>query len=127
MLFTILGALTGLAGPIATIAGKLADTKVALAKAQTDEERNKINGEIEELHAQKSVLIAEAGSRLNAIIRGMMAFPVVVLLWKLLIFDKAFGQWTGGHTDALGEDLWKVVAAVIAFYFLYDITARWRK
>jgi hypothetical protein len=59
--------------------------------------------------------------------RGLMAFPVVVLLWKLLIYDKALGQWTMGHTDALGDDLWKVVAAVIAFYFLYDITARFRK
>jgi hypothetical protein len=127
MLFTILGALTGLAGPLATIAGKILDTKAALAKAQSDDERNKLQVEMEQLNAQKSVLIAEAGSRLNAIMRGLMAFPVVVLLWKLLIYDKAFGQWTMGHTDPLGDDLWKVVAAVIAFYFLYDIMARFKR
>jgi hypothetical protein len=127
MLFTILGALTGLAGPIATIAGKLADTKVALAKAQTDEERNKLLAEMEELNGRKSVLIAEAGSRLNAIMRGLMAAPVVALMWKILVYDKALGQWTRGHTDPLDDNLWKFIAAVTAFYFLYDITARFRK
>ncbi|MCA1400041.1 3TM-type holin [Bradyrhizobium sp. BRP56] len=126
-MLSILGIITGLAGPIATIAGKIADSKIALAKAQTDDERNKINGEIEELNARKSVLIAEAGSRLNAIIRGLMATPVVILLWKLLVYDKALGQWTDGHTDPLGADLWKIITAVIAFYFLYDITARFKR
>lgn len=126
-MLTILGLITGLAGPIATIAGKILDHKTALAQAQSDDERNKLNAAIEELHAQQAVLVAEAGSRLNAIIRGLMAFPVMVLLWKLLVYDKALGQWTGGYTDPLGSDLWKIVAAVIAFYFLYDIAARYRK
>lgn len=127
MLFTIIGALTGLAGPISTILGKIEDRKIALAQAQTDDERNKINAEIEELHDKRAVLIAEAGSRLNAIIRALMAFPTVILLWKLEVYDKAFGDWTHGHTDPLGDDLWKVITAVIAFYFLYDITARFRR
>lgn len=126
-MFTILGFITGLAGPISMIAGKILDTKTALAKAQSDDERNRLNAAIEEMHSQQAVLVAEAGSRLNAIIRGLMAVPVMILLWKLLVYDKALGQWTGGHTDALGPDLWKIVAAVIAFYFLYDIAARFRK
>jgi len=126
-MLAILGFLTGLAGPLATIAGKILDTKTALAQAQSNDEKNRLNAAIEELHAQQAVLVAEAGSRLNAIIRGLMAVPVMILLWKLLVYDKALGQWTGGHTDPLGSDLWKVVTAVIAFYFLYDIAARFRK
>lgn len=126
-MLTILGFLTGLAGPLATIAGKILDHKTALAQAQSDDERNRLNAAIEELHSQQAVLVAEAGSRLNAIIRGLMAAPVAILLWKLLVYDKALGQWTGGHTDPLGSDLWKIVAAVIAFYFIYDIAARYRK
>lgn len=126
-MLTILGFLTGLAGPISAIVGKLADTKMALAKAQTDDERNKLNAAIEEMHAQQTVLVAEAGSRLNAIMRGLTAAPVTILLWKLLVYDKALGQWTGGHTDALGPDLWKIIAAVVGFYFIYDIAARFRK
>lgn len=127
MLFTILGALTGLAGPISSVLNKIQDKQIALAQAQTDDERNKINAEIEELHDKRAVLIAEAGSRINAIIRAMMAFPTVILLWKIEVYDKALGQWTGGHTDPLGDNLWKVITAVIAFYFLYDMTARFRR
>lgn len=139
MLFTVLGFLTGLAGPLATIAGKLADAKVELAKAQTDQERNKLLAAIEEMHAAQSVLVAEAGSRINAYFRAFMAFPVAITIWKLLAWDKVIGSFVGcsGHTkqgtcgtfltDPLGPDLWKVMAAVIAFYFLYDIAARFRK
>jgi hypothetical protein len=138
-MLSILGFLTGLAGPISTIVGKLADTKMALAKVQSDEERNKLLAAIEEMHAQQAVLVAEAGSRLNAIIRGLMAVPVMIVLWKLLAWDKVVGSFVGCSgitkagtcgiflTDPLGDDLWKVVAAVIAFYFLYDIAARFRK
>lgn len=127
MLFTILGALTGLAGPIAQITGQLKDKQIAFRNADSADEKVRIQGEIEALHDRRAVLVAEAGSRLNAIIRGAMAVPVVILLWKLLVYDKALGEWTHGHTDPLGADLWKVVAAVIAFYFLYDITARFKR
>jgi hypothetical protein len=39
---------------------------------------------------------------------------------KLYVYDKALGQWTGGHTDALDPNLWTVVTATIGFYFLYE-------
>jgi len=126
-MLSILGLLTGLAGPIATVIGKIADTKVALAKASNDEERAKLNAELDELHARQAELGAEVGSRLNSIVRCLMAAPVTILLWKVLVYDKALGQWTGGRTDALDVNLWKIVAAVIAFYFVYDITARFRR
>jgi len=139
MFLSILGFLTGLAGPISTVVGKLADTKMALAKAETDQERNKLKAEIEEIHAQQAVLIAEAGSRINAYFRAFMALPVALTIWKLLAWDKVVGSFVGCSgrtapgtcttflTDPLGPDLWKVMAAVIGFYFLYDIAARFRK
>lgn len=122
-----LGALTGLGGAIRDITSSITNLKIAQVNASTDKEKAEIQGQIDEAHDRRSVLIAEAGSRINAIIRGLMAFPVVAILWKLLVFDKALGQWTGGHTDALGSDLWKIITAVIAFYFVYDMAAKFRK
>jgi hypothetical protein len=37
-----------------------------------------------------------------------------------LIWDKALGDWTGGHTDALDPNLWQVIMATVGFYFLYE-------
>lgn len=133
-MLTLLGILTGLAGPLATIAGKIADTKLALAQAQTDQERNKLQAEIAELQARQAAVTAEAGQRINGIIRGLLAFGPMLYLTKIFVFDKVlgsfFGQARGGsiwNTDPLDDNLWKVVVAVVAFYFLYDITARFRK
>lgn len=126
-MFSIIGLITGLAGPLTQVASQIIALQSAKQKAASDEEHQKIDADLQEAHDRRAALIAEAGSRLNAIMRGLLAAPVVILLWKLLVFDKALGQWTDGHTDALGPDMWKVITAVIAFYFLYDMAARWRK
>lgn len=126
-MFAILSFLTGLAGPLSAIFGKIEDTRVALAKATNAEDKAKLTAAMDELHARQAILTAEIGSRLVAIVRVLLALPVVILLWKLFVYDKALGQWTHGHTDPLGDDLWKVVTGVIAFYFLYDIAALFRK
>lgn len=134
-MWTVLGALTGLAGPITTVLGKLADVKLELAKVQSDVERNKLLAEKEELDARKAALIAEAGSRLNAIVRTSIAAGPATYLAKVFIFDKVIGSIVRGlfgrdflifRTDPLDENLWKVVVACVAFYFLYDMTARFR-
>ena len=135
MFIAILGFLTGLAGPIAMIVGKIADVKLQLAKVQSDTERNMLLAEQGELEARKSALIAEAGSRLNAIVRTSIALGPALYLTKIFVFDKVIGSIVRGIigrdlqiflTDPLDDNLWKVVVAVIAFYFLYDITARFR-
>lgn len=127
MLFSVLGALTGLGGAIRDITSSITNLQIARVKAGTDAEKAALDAQIAEAHDRRAVLIAEAGSRINAIMRGLMAMPTVILLWKIEVYDKALGQWTGGHTDALGSDLWTVITAIIAFYFVYDITARFRK
>ena len=66
------------------------------------------------------MLVAESGNRVNVWMRAALAMPVAILLWKVFVFDKAFGQWTFGTTDALSPELWQVVMIVIGFYFLAD-------
>ncbi len=135
-MLTILGMLTGLAGPLAQIGAQIVSLEQAKTKAASDEEKQKIDAELSEAHDRKAALIAEAGSRLNAIIRGGLAFGPFVYLLKVFLWDKVIGSFLGHAcfqgkcsvflTDQLDVNLWKVVAAVIAFYFLYDMTARWR-
>jgi hypothetical protein len=144
MLGLVLGFLTGMGPVISGIVTSVANTKAALAAAETDQERNKLRAEVDELNARRAVLIAEAGSRfatiMNVTIRSLLALGPVVLLLKVFVWDKSMGPFVGCvgdttgverclkfTTDGLDTNLWAVVIAVIGFYFLYDMTARWRK
>lgn len=130
----IIGIITGLAGPIATVVGKITDLQLARVQATTDQERMHIDAQISESHDRLMVLQAEAGSRINAVMRFLLALGPMVFLMKVFIFDKVvgsfMGQARGGSiwvTDPLDSNLWAVVTAVLAFYFMYDIAASWRK
>jgi hypothetical protein len=141
MLSLILGFITGLAGPISLVVNKITDLKMARVTAQSDKERAEIDQQIEAVHDRKAVLIAEAGNRiagvLNAGTRMALAMPVIVVLWKLLVWDKTVGPFYGCagsagqitpgcevfRTDILDPNLWYVVMIVSCFYFL----ATWKR
>lgn len=69
-----------------------------------------------ELNAQ-SYAIDAGGNWFQRVPRPAMGWIVVILLAKVLLWDKAFGQWTGGHTDGLDVELWWVVKTIIISYF----------
>lgn len=120
----MLGILLGLINPIASITGKIADARVEMAKAETDQERIHAQERVNTLEARKAVLIAESGSRINALIRAGFALPFVIYNAKLVLWDKVLGL---GSTDGLSAELFQVELACIGFYFLYDIAARFRR
>jgi len=121
---TIIGgikALTGFGDAISAIGKAIADARIAAINARTEEEKIAADERVKSLEARRDVLVAEAGiSRANMFMRTLIAAPVAMLLWKIFVFDKAFGQWTGGHTDQLTPELWQVVMVVIGFYSLYE-------
>lgn len=143
MLSLILGWVTGLAGPIASITNKIIDLRAKQADTQSAMEKAKIEQQIEEAHDRKSVLVAEAGNRIagamNATVRLALTIGPASVLIKLLLWDKVIGSFYGCtakaiptfcnvfRTDPIDQNLWWVITAVIAFYFLYDIAARSRK
>ena len=146
MLGTILGFITGLAGPISEITGKIVDLKRSRVEAESNIEKAEIDRAIQESQDRKAVLLAEAGHRLaaslNATMRMTLALGPAAVLLKIFLWDKVIGSFAGcsGNmtegmwekckiyvTDALDPNLWQVVMAVIGFYFLYDIVARFRK
>jgi hypothetical protein len=114
------GALLGLVDPISRIVGKIADAKLEANKALTDRERIAADERVKALEAKRDVLVAESASPWNARMRLFIAFGPALYLNKIFIWDKVLGPITGGRTDALDENLWKVIAAVIGFYFLYE-------
>ena len=109
------------------IAGEIARVKVEAQNAETDQARIAKEEEVEILRAQRDVQIAEAGNNWNRIMRALLAVPVVILLWKIIVWDKALGQWTGGVTGALDSNLWIVVSTVLGFYFLDRITDKFKR
>lgn len=130
MLALIFGFVGSIIAPLASIAGKIADAKVEMAKAQTDQERVKAQERVETLQARRDVMVAEAGGPfgwINALMRGLLALGPTVYLLKIFIWDKAFGSVTHGNTDALDPNLWQVVMVVLGFYFLDNIVARFKR
>lgn len=144
MLFTILGFITGLAGPISEVTGKITDLKKARVVADSDQEKARIDALIRENEDRKAVLVAEAGNRvagtINASIRAFIAIGPASYVFKYYFWDKVVGAFVGCAnlrgpkvgcetfaTDGLSPEMAAVMTAVIAFYFLYDMTARYRK
>lgn len=109
---------------IGTIATQMAAAKEIEANATTERERLWAQERIKQLEAKRDVLVAESGHRVsgavNSIFRALLAAPAGIVLWKILVWDKALGQWTHGTTDALSVELWGVIGAVISFYFLVE-------
>lgn len=67
-----------------------------------------------ELNSQ--LLTVEQGNWITRSIRPLLALPVVILAWKLLVWDKALGQWTNGTTEALSDQIWWYCTTVTIAY-----------
>lgn len=143
MLSLILGWITGLAGPISSIISKISDLQIAKVQASTDQQKAKIDQQIEEAHDRKAVLVAEAGSRvasaINTSFRALLTIGPALYIIKITAWDKVVGSFmgcSGGanrvdcqifNTDALKEPhMWAIIGGIIAFYFMYDIYAKSR-
>ena len=125
--FDFLNPLAIITGPIESITKAIAAVKLEQARAETDEHRIDAEERGKALEAKRDVLIAESGDKINRLVRALMAIPVVILLWKLIVFDNVFGQWLGWATPVLSDDLWLVVVTIIGFYFVDSIASRFRR
>lgn len=69
-----------------------------------------------EVDARKSanaIIIAEQGRWYTAIIRPLLALPVVIFMWKVIVWDKVLGL---GSTDALMGDVATWSGAIVTIY-----------
>lgn len=110
-----LSILLGFADPIAKIAGTIAQSKIAAQNAATEQERIAADERTKTLELQRDIMVAESGSRINALVRLAFAVPPAVYLAKLFLWDKVLG-W--GITDPLSPMMENVLWTVVGFYFL---------
>lgn len=102
-----------------SFAKSLAAAYEAKQKAATDQERIAADERISRLEQIAAIQKAEAGSRINAIIRAGFALPFVIYNAKLVLWDKVLAL---GVTDGLSAELVQIEIACIGFYFLRDAT-----
>ncbi len=120
-MLALLGLIPGLFNTVNGITNAISNERLKLIDAKTEQQKIAAQERINTLQAKRDVLVAESGtSKINAAMRFCLAAPVAFVLGKIYIWDKALGDWTGGHTDSLDPNLWNVITATVAFYFLYE-------
>lgn len=111
----LLGFLWGLVDPLTAITKQIGETKVRLA-AEANSAAAIASGErLALLQARQAILLAEQGHWSTRLIRPAFAFPFVIYINKLVLWDKVLG-W--GRTDPLGADLTQIMLLIIAAYFV---------
>jgi hypothetical protein len=83
------------------------DAKAAELAEQT------ILAAIEARKSADAVIIAEQGRWHTAIVRPLLAAPVIVYLWKVIVWDKVLGL---GSTDALAGDVATWAGMIVTTY-----------
>lgn len=124
----IIRSIVGLGDTVKGISHDIASAKIKAIEAGTEEKRIEAEENVKGLEARRDVLVEESrNSAVNGWIRAVLAMPAAIVLWKVLVYDKALGQWTGGRTDQLSDELWQVVMMVLGFYFVFEISRVWRR
>lgn len=108
---------------IGSIVSKLADAYAAREAAQTNDAKIAADERVAALEAQKAVIVAEAASRLNGLLRFVAAVGPIAYETKLFVWDKVLG-W--GSTPALSPEMWYVVMLVYGFLFVHWTVGAWK-
>jgi len=69
--------------------------------------------EIEVRKSADAIIIAEQGRWYTAIIRPLLAAPVIIYLWKVIVWDIVLGL---GSTDPIGGDVAQWAGSIVTAY-----------
>lgn len=97
------------------VTGNLQEAYKAKLAAQNDHEKLEAEQNIALLQVQRDILVAEQGRAMTAWIRPALAFPVIVLVWKLLIWDTVLGL---DVTPDPGVLVMGIVWTILGAYFV---------
>lgn len=130
----LLGLIPQALSTVQGITSAIANERLALISAKTDQERQASQERIGSLEVRRDVLIAESkGSNWNLYFRSFIALSPSLLLAKLFFWDKTVGPfrgcvekvnleempWCASHnTDKLDPNIWWVIGIVLCFYFV---------
>lgn len=99
----------------------ISDQKIAQINATSDVEKTKIQANIDQLQAQKDVLLSnnQAGiGWLDEALRIGFAAPFIVYLNKAVLWDKVIGKWPEFTTDPLSDALTYTLYAILGYLFV---------
>ena len=106
-----------LAGPIANGAIAAYKAKLDAAGSQdriaADLAAKEIEAEIAARKEASAIIIAEQGRWYTAIIRPLLAFPLIIYLWKVIVWDKVLGL---GTTDPITGMVADWIGTIITAY-----------
>lgn len=102
-------------GALKGLAEELKEAYQATLDAKTDGARLEAQTRMAIVRARVDAQTQGAGSIWAKIVRAGFAAPFIVLLWKLIVWDKVLGL---GATDDLSQNLWDIFKIILAFYFI---------
>jgi hypothetical protein len=94
--------------------------KAKLAAANTQDKlavdlaMKEIEAEIAARAQASAIIIAEQGRWWTSMIRPLAALPVVIYIWKVIVYDKVLGL---GTTDAITGDVGAWAGVIVTTYF----------
>jgi hypothetical protein len=100
-------------GVLTTITKQLSEAYQSKLDAETDAKKLEADIVINQLEAQRSLLIAEQGKMLTSWIRPALAFPVVAFVWKIVLIDTVLKMGTTPYPGELVQ--WIVVTTIGAY------------
>ncbi|WP_298966123.1 hypothetical protein [uncultured Roseibium sp.] len=103
------------------IPGALADAYAARESAKTERERIRWDERVRKLEARKESILQAQKDPYERWVRIGFAFPFVVYINKLVLWDKVLGL---GATDPLSADLTQIMMIVIGGYFVDTVVRR---
>lgn len=131
---TILTFLTGLSGTVGKVSDNIKELEIKREQTKSDTQIKEIDAQIDNMHDRKDVLVAEAGNRINQVMRSLLAVGPILYVFKYYAIDKVIGSIAGCagpagsdascwlfRTDGLNVEMAAVMTACLAFFFL------WRK
>ena len=117
------GLFSSIASTITSITGEIANAKIAQINATSDVEKTQIAAKIDQLQAQRDVLIADSTSKsgwVDQTTRFFLTLPIILYLNKVIVWDKVVGSWPGYSTDTIHTPEMYLLKAVLGFFFLYS-------
>ncbi len=64
---------------------------------------------------QTQIILAEQNKWYTAMIRPLLALPIIIYVWKVVVWDKVLG-W--GVTDPLDQTMGWVLTTIVGAYFI---------
>lgn len=112
-----------LGSPLTTIVDKIAETKIALAKEENAERKIQLERDLAVLEAKKATILQAQKDPFERWIRIGFAFPFLIYINKLVVWDKVLGL---GKTDPLSAELSSIMMLILGAYFVHTLANKFK-